>query len=156
MNGFYYDVSSLGINSFVKLPDTYKISNILESTLRELQLDDVINGTSSVLYYLPSSLSSGSSTLLTRHAEIAYNYIHTVKFQNSTIKSGLFRRTYFQNCVFDNQLFNLNDKDPVNFNNWRSLILSDILFIDNGNIIKLMKYQIKLNFFLMMLKVLIY
>ena len=26
----------------------------------------------------------------------------------------------------------------------------------NGNIIKLMKYQIKLNFFLMMLKVLIY
>ncbi len=136
LNGVYYDTSSLGINSFIKLPDTYKISNILESTLRELQLDDLINGTSSVLYYLPSSLLAGSSTLLTRHAEIAYNYIHTVKFQNSTIKSGLFRRTYFQNCIFDNQLFNLNDKDPVNFNNWRSLILSDILFIDNSNTIK--------------------
>jgi hypothetical protein len=75
----------------------------------------------------------GQSYLATKNAENSYNYLHSVKFESSKIKSGIFRRSYFVDCDINNILFNLTEKDPKNFNNWRSLLLSDVLFSDNNN-----------------------
>ena len=133
LNGFYYDTSVTGGENLVKLPNTYKIKQY-DSSNRSVVLVDPKNPTNSVLF----NVSPGVSDFLvtSKFALNSYNYVHPVKFENSKISSGLFRRAFFENCVIENQLFNNLDKDPVNFNNWRSLLLSDILFTDNGNKIK--------------------
>jgi hypothetical protein len=119
----------------VKLPETYKVnSNLLSGSARILKISDAIYVTSSVLFNVTNAVAS--SVLTTKFATNAYNYLHPVKFENSKIQSGIFRRSYFKNCIIDNQLFDNLDKDPINYSNWRSLLLSDILFTDNNNTIK--------------------
>jgi hypothetical protein len=129
---YYRDSISLGDN-LVKLPDTYQVNSILTSTQRTFDLIDFVNGTNSSIYNSPSF--NLSSYLMTPDAENAYNYLHPVKFENSNIQSGIFRRSYFKGCIISNSLFNNSDKNPVNYNNWRSLLLSDIIFNDNSNTI---------------------
>jgi len=135
LNGIYYDTySQSGGENLVKLPDTYKVTNIYSNSGRNFELIDAINGTNSMLYKLPSF--QNDTLLLTKHAENAYNYLHSVKFDDSVIQSGIFRRAYFKGCILENTLFDNSDKNPVNYDNWRSLLVSDILFTDNNNKIK--------------------
>ena len=129
---YFRDSLSLGDN-LVKLPDTYQVKSILTSSQRTFDLVDFINGTNSSIYNSPSFVQS--AYFKTPDAENAYNYLHTVKFENSNIQSGIFRRAYFKGCIIDNSLFNNSDKNPANYNNWRSLLLSDIIFNDNSNTI---------------------
>ena len=131
LNGMYYDTTLTGGDNLVKLNSAYKIVNLSIGSNRTFTLEDFINGTSSVLYNVPTYNSQ--SVLTTKNAKNAYNYLHSVKFESSKIKSGIFRRIYFENCDISNNLFDLKDRDPINFNNWRSLLLSDILFSDNNN-----------------------
>jgi hypothetical protein len=77
--------------------------------------------------------TSPEPVLKNTHSELSYGYAHPVKFINSKIHAGIFRRTYFVNCTFDNIEFDFNDKDPKNYDNWRRLLVSDALFADNGN-----------------------
>ena len=134
-NGLYYDTTLTGGDNLVKLPETYKVnSNLISGSGRVLKISDAIYVTSSVLFNVTNAVAS--SVLTTKFATNAYNYLHPVKFENSKIQSGIFRRSYFKNCIIDNQLFNNLDKDPINYSNWRSLLLSDILFADNNNTIK--------------------
>ena len=135
INGLYYDTTLTGGDNLVKLPETYKVnSNSPGGNGRVLKISDAIYVTSSVLFNVTNAVSV--SSLTTKFALNAYNYLHPVKFENSKIQSGIFRRSYFKDCIIDNQLFNNLDKDPINYNNWRSLLLSDILFTDNNNTIK--------------------
>ena len=135
INGLYYDTTLTGGDNLVKLPETYKVnSNLISGSGRILKISDAIYVTSSVLFNVTNAVASG--VLTTKFATNAYNYLHPVKFENSKIQSGIFRRSYFKNCIIDNQLFNNLDKDPINYSNWRSLLLSDILFADNNNTIK--------------------
>jgi len=134
INGLYYDTTLTGGSNLVKLPDTYKVnSNTTGGNGRILKISDAIYMTSSVLFNV-TNLSG--SALTTKFAQNSYNYLHPVKFENSKIQSGIFRRSYFKDCIINNQLFNNTDKDPINYNNWRSLLLSDIIFSDNNNNIK--------------------
>jgi len=97
-----------------------------------LILVDFINGASSSIFNIPLFTSS-EPVLKNTHSELSYGYAHPVKFINSKIHAGIFRRTYFVNCTFDNIEFDFNDKDPKNYDNWRRLLVSDALFADNGN-----------------------
>jgi hypothetical protein len=135
-NGIYYDTNLTGGNSLVKLPDSYKIRSINYSSSSILKVEDTINGTLSVLNFVPDSTTSTNPVLKTGFAQHAYNYAHPVKFENSIIKSGIFRRTYFQGCTLDNFDLNKFDKDPGTFDNWRNLVVSENIFIDNSNTVK--------------------
>jgi hypothetical protein len=136
LNGIYYDTTITGGEYLVKLPDTLKINLLSEYSTATIQLEDTINGTSSVLYYVPNSTTASQKVLVTKHAQHAYNYAHPVKFEGSLIQSGIFRRGYFQNCTLDNFNLNLREKNPQNFNNWRNLVVSENIFIDNQNLVK--------------------
>jgi hypothetical protein len=134
-NALYYSNVSGGADNLVKMPNTYEIDNLsLGGGGRTFTLLDPISGTSSKLYNIPSA--TNQSVLLTKFALNQYNYLHPVKFENSKIESGIFKRTYFENCEIYNQFYDAQDKDPVNFNNWRRLIVSDTIFADNSNKIK--------------------
>ena len=121
-------ISTGGGSNLVRLSDTFKIDQLFTNTLR---LVDFINGASSSIFNIPSFTSE--SVLKNTDSELSYGYAHPVKFQNSKIHAGIFRRTYFVNCTFDNINFDVNDKDPENYDNWRRLLVADSLFADNGN-----------------------
>ena len=133
INALYYDTTLNSGDNLVKLPDTYQVNSIFVSSQRTFELFDFVNGTNSSIYNSPSF--NISSYLKTPDAENAYNYLHPVKFENSNIQSGIFRRAYFKGCNINNNLFNNSDKNPTNYNNWRSLLLSDVIFNDNSNVI---------------------
>jgi len=133
-NRLELDSSSLGYSNLVRLPDTYRVSYLNESS-NNYVLEDVLNGTFSVFYTFTQSVS-GASVIKTNLAQNAYIYAHPVKFRNSTIKSGIFRRAYFEGTVFDNENFIVTDRDPVTYDNWRSLLVSDTIFSDNNNIFR--------------------
>jgi hypothetical protein len=134
-NALYYSNTAGGADNLVKMPSVYEIGSIISGGGgRTFTLKDPIYGTSSILYNIPSV--TGQSVLITKYAKNHYNYLHPVRFEKSKIQSGIFRRAYFENCEIHNPLFNLEDKDPINFSNWKSLLLNDIIFADNSNNIK--------------------
>lgn len=131
-NRLEVDTSRLtGGSNLVRLADTFKIDQLFKST-NTFRLVDFINGTSSSIFSIPL-FTSAVSVLKNTHSQLSYGYAHPVKFLNSRIHAGIFRRSYFVGCTFDNVNFDTNDKDPKNYDNWRRLLVSDSLCADNGN-----------------------
>ena len=133
LNGLYYDSTLNGGNNLIPLNDTYKITNLVTSSGgRTIQLQDIM--TQSVI----SSFGNftGAKYLITKNAKNRWNYVHSTKFENSIISSGIFRRGYFKNCQFENFEFDSTDRDLTNISNKRKLLLSDIIFDGDGNTIK--------------------
>lgn len=127
-NGLWYD--GIGPN-LVKLPDVYKVNGIGGSP-SQIFLQDI--ATQSVLSTILDF--SNQTYLKTPGAKNQWNYIHPVKFETSQIFSGVFRRAYFENCLFDNFQFDLEDKDLLDVTNKRKLLVSDVIFDGDGNRIK--------------------
>jgi len=138
LNGFYFDSVPISGENLVKLPNTYKVFEYTDGASTQLyKMYDFINGTSSSIYGLIDTTSIISQRFfLTPGAENGFNYLHPVKFENSKIKQGIFKMTYFENCLLYNSEFNNLDRDPKNYRNWKSFLISDTLFHDNGNTIK--------------------
>src|SRR5690606_12043607 len=112
-----------GGSNLVKLPNVYTLSGYSNSTPnRSIILDD-INGTQSILNNVPQF--TDNNYLLTKNANNKYNYIHPVKFENSKIKSGIFRRAYFDGCEISNDDFKINTSITPSS---RILILTDSIF----------------------------
>ena len=118
--------------SLVRLPDAYKVVNNING---HLHLEEIITGSSSVL----STLLEGG-LILTDGIENRYGYLHRSKFSKSKLKSGLFKRSYINECLIQNDSINISDKDFNNLDNIKSLLLSDILFADNKNILSKATY----------------
>jgi hypothetical protein len=133
-NRLELDGSSIGYDNLVRLPDTYRVSQVNTSGNLFL-LEDILNGTNSVFYTFTQSVLS-TSMLTTKFAENAYNYAHPVKFLNSKIQSGIFRRAYFVGTTFDNSQYQVNERDPLttSYDGWRRLLVADSIFSDNSNI----------------------
>ena len=110
--------------SLVRLPDTYKI---IDNSAGILELQD-INGTASIIQTL---LDGGK--FWTPGAENRWGYIHKAKINKSKIKSGIFRGSYIKESIIENMDYNTNDKDFEDLQKIKSLIISDTLFVDNGN-----------------------
>ena len=132
-NRLELDSTLLGYDNLVRLPDVYKIEYI-DQTNNLIILEDFINGTNSVFYSFTQSFNN-RPILTTRFAENAYLYAHPVKFVKSKIKSGIFRRAYFESTNFDNPQFDTTERDSLtsNYDNWRRLIVSESIFSDNLN-----------------------
>ena len=132
LNGVYYDSTLNGGNNLIPLNDTYKILDISNSLSgRDITLQDI--ATISPISVIGTF--SNSKFLITKNANNRWNYVYSVKFENSIISSGIFRRAYFKNCKFENLQFNSLDKDCADKKNIRNLILSALIFGNNGNTI---------------------
>ncbi len=137
INGFYYDSTLNGGGNIVKLSDTYKIVNIATFSYvipystygKDFYLKSIFTQSSN--YTLPTY--TNQQYIRTINAQNRWNYLHPVKFENSVISSGIFRRAYFENCQFTNTDFDATDRELSDVSNKRKLLLSDILFTDNKN-----------------------
>ena len=118
--------------SLIRLPDSYKIVNNNNGIF---QLEEIITGSSSIL----STLLTGG-LFLTNGIENRYGYLHRSKFTKSKLKSGLFKRSYINDCLIQNDSINISDKDFNTLDNIKSLLLSDMLFANNKNILSKATY----------------
>jgi hypothetical protein len=114
--------------SITRLPDAYKV---ISNSNGFLQLKEILVGTSSSVL---STLLDGG-LFLTDGVENRYGYLHRSKFTKSKIKSGLFKRSYINDCLIQNDVVNISDRDFNTIEDIKSLLLSDILFTDNKNIL---------------------
>ena len=118
------------INGDVKrLPDTYEILNINGNnlTLKEINTD-IISGLIPGGYFR------------TYDSKNRYNYISKVKFDKSKIKSGLFKRSYFNSSLIQNTNYDSNDRDYNNLEKVRNLVVTDTIFSSNKNILSSATY----------------
>jgi hypothetical protein len=119
--------------SVTRLPDTYKITSNISGVLT---LQEIVTGSSSVI---ASLLANGIS--YTTDAYNRWGYIYKSKFEKSKIKNGIFRRTYLSNNLIDNEDYNETDKDFNDLEGIRSLLITDSLFSNNGNILSKATYM---------------
>jgi len=117
--------------SIISLPDTYKIISKVDN---KLEIEEVY-----ATYSKLSSLLDGGISY-TKDALNRYGYLHTVKLNKNLFKKGLLKRVYSYNNLFQNKELNLIDKDFLNLNQFRDLLLSDILFANNKNILSKASY----------------
>jgi len=142
LNSMYYDSTLNTLNTgtnLVRLPDTYKVTSYSTfSTNTQYTLRDV--STQSTISNWGYNVNN-PNWFTSRFADNRYNYIHPVKFENSEIQSGYFRRAYFDNCKFTNFDFNTQDKDLIDIIEKRNFLVNDVIFDDNSNIIESGMFQ---------------
>lgn len=121
------------LSNVTTLPDTYKVSNIIPP--RILILEEMASGTYSVIAGLTTSSYFATTLESSNLLGNRYNYIHSVKVNNSNVKSGSFRRSYLNNSVIYGQLYNNRDIDFTNVLGVKNLMLSEMMFRKSGNTI---------------------
>jgi hypothetical protein len=114
-----------------KLPDTYRVYQYIES-LKILKLTELNTNVFSSLT-LTGTFSSFS-------LDNRWSYISKTKFIKSKIKKGIFKRNYFYNSLIRNENYNSNDKDFENESNIKNLLVSDVIFNNNNNILSSATY----------------
>ena len=116
----------------IKLGDTWEIlENTNNDDLRLLEI-----GTTTL-----QSITQSGGTFSTKLAQNRYNYIFKAKISKSKISSGIFRRSYLNECFIENELFDLSDKDFNNISSIKSLVISDSIFKNNSNILSKALYM---------------
>ena len=120
-------IKVIGITgSLTRLNDTYKISNIDPFIIDEI----VATGSMGVIHnLLPFGIFSSYG------ANNRYGYLHKTKFYKSKIVSGLFRRSYIKGSLIKNDTIDISDRDFVNVEKMKSLIIADTIFSKNNNIL---------------------
>lgn len=107
------------------LSDSYKVDNII-GNLNSYILSEIGNN------ILPNVIGG---TFSTPDANNRYNYVFKSKILSSKIKSGIFRRSYINKSLIENDDYDVGD---LNFNNMpsiKTLVISDSIFKDNENIL---------------------
>ena len=113
--------------SMTRLPDAYKVVNNVSG---EIHLKEITAATSSIF----TSLLEGG-VFLTDGGSNRWGYLNKSKITKSKIKAGYFKRTYLNENLIQNIDLDITDKDFVNQSQFKKLLLSDILFTDNKNIV---------------------
>lgn len=120
-------------NQGLNLPsDTYKIIN---KDGDELEIEEIYT-----TYSYVENLTDINNVSI-GNAYNRYNYIHGVKFKDSYINSGMFRRSYFRNCFIENQDFNTKDITFKNLTQLKNNLISDSIFKDNKNTLSKFLYM---------------
>jgi uncharacterized protein YjbI with pentapeptide repeats len=118
--------------SMTKLPDAYKI-------LSNINGEILIKEINPITYSIFTNLLEGGE-FLTPGANNRWGYFHKSKITKSKIKKGLFKRTYLKENLIQNEDINLVDKDFNNLLLFKELLVSDILFTDNQNLMAKASY----------------
>lgn len=125
-----------GVDNFfssIRLPDTYKVTNIIPSMGgRTLELQEILTDGATI------SVISGltTSVFYTKNAFNRYNYVHRSKINKTTIKSGIFRRSHIKNSLMNDESFDSSDKDFINLSKIRNSVFTDMFYVGNNNVIK--------------------
>jgi hypothetical protein len=125
-------IDSVSKNDSIRLPDTYKV---IDNTLGVITLKELTSGTNSIISGLTSS-----GVFRTDNAKNRWNYLSRTKITNSKIKSGFFRRSYITNSLIQDLDYDVTDKDYNNITKIKNLVLSDIIYSDNENILSSATY----------------
>jgi hypothetical protein len=112
------------------LDDSYKVISVSNN---EIVLREVVNPGL-------NQIQSGG-TFITNDAFNRFGYLHPVKFNKSKIKSGLLRRAYLKECFIENESYNTDDIDFNVLSNVKSLLISDVIFKNNTNILSKATYM---------------
>jgi hypothetical protein len=117
--------------SLTRLEDAYKIIN---NNNGEIHLQEI--ATQSVI----SNLLEGG-VFYTPDSNNRWGYIHKSKIWKSKIKSGLFRRSYIKDSFIEDSNYDTTDIDFLNYDRIKNLVLSDILFTNNNNLLSKATYM---------------
>lgn len=115
--------------SVTKLPDSWKV--IQNTNNGEYQLQQVSNNPIDLGPY-----SDGDFYTINNR----WSYLHKTKFKTSKIKSGVFRRTYFNESFIEDSNYDTTDIDFTNYNRVKNLLISDSIFVDNSNLLSKATY----------------
>ncbi len=116
-------------DSISRLPDAYEVVSI---DINKLTIKEV---NTNVL----SGLTAGGY-FKTNNSKNRYGYLSKTKFYKSKLKSGLFKRPYIDSSLIKSDNYDSNDRDFVNLEKVRSLIISDTIFSNNNNILSSATY----------------
>ena len=116
-----------------RLPDSYKIVSISNGVY---QLQELITGTTSQI--LPLTASTGY--FATNLAQNRLGNLRKLKIKKADIKSGLFRRSYITDSLIQNTNYDQHDRDLINLDKIRNLIVSDSIFSNNANYLSTATY----------------
>jgi hypothetical protein len=119
-------------SSVTRLTNTWKIDTIFPFRISEY----LVGTTSTIVTSLTGSgvfLTSPDGLTGSITGTNRYNYLHKVRINNSTIKSGIIRRAFISNSTiysetFDNADYLFSDKVKL-----KSLFIMDSIFSKNGN-----------------------
>lgn len=117
------------LSNITTIPDTYKVVNI--TLPKTLDLEEIYS-TSSVISGLTNS-TEFTTTLNGSSMNNRYNYLHSVKINNSNVKSGIFRRSYLKNSLVYNSSYNNKDIEFSNIPSIKSLVLGEMILKNTGN-----------------------
>lgn len=115
--------------SVTRLPDTWKV--IQNTNNGEYQLQQVSNNPINLGPY-----SDGDFYTINNR----WSYLHKTKFKTSKIKSGVFRRTYFNESFIEDSNYDITDIDFTNYERVKNLVISDSIFVDNSNLLSKATY----------------
>ena len=116
--------------SVTRLNDTYKVE---ENSLGKITLSEL--GTQSVISGL-----TGGGVFYTKDAMNRWNYLSKTKIDRSKIKSGIFRRPYITRSLIRDAGYSSADKDFLNKDKIKNLMVADAIFSSNGNILSSATY----------------
>jgi transcriptional regulator with XRE-family HTH domain len=116
-----------------QLGDAYKI---LDNNFRSTGILNLKEIGTNIIQSLPDTTGTFSAP----DSNSRYGYLHTSKIDYSKIKSGIFRRAYITNSLIENEDYNSSDRTFNNLPLIKSLVISDSIFRNNGNILSKATY----------------
>ncbi len=114
----------------IRLPDSYKVDSFGGDSITLLPLGN----TSSTI-----GMTAGGK-YITIGANNRWNGLSRLKISNSRIKSGIIKRGYLTGCEIRNEDYDSSDIDFNNIEKIKSLVLSETIFSDGGNVLSSATY----------------
>lgn len=119
----YVTVASVSELDSVRLPNYWKV---VTTTLNTITL--------SPLYGVDKVMGlTQSGIFITENAENRWNGFSKIMIMNSNIKSGIFKRSTFLNNKIEAENYPISDRDFINIDGIKGLLVSETLFANNGN-----------------------
>ena len=124
-------ITKVDTTESVRLADSWKVLQYNPPTvvLQPLYGSELIKGL------------TDSGLFMSRAAKNRWYGFGRTKISSSMLKSGMFKRSHLKNNTIENDNYDATDKDFLNMEKVKSLVLSDIPFSDTGNYMSFATYH---------------